>query len=73
MVMAAKKKLWKVQVVDACINPEEKSFWWRLRAPNGEIAAGAETYTTKAKARKTAKRVYELMDPERVVYEEVEE
>ena len=60
-----KKKLWRIQVVNSCTRPVDSAFWWRLRAPNGEIVAGAE--------RKTAKKVFALFLPGVAEYGEVEE
>ena len=76
-----KPRPWKIQVVtdvwpiipDIVQTPVTNTVWWRLVAPNGEVVAAAETYTTKAKARKSAKRVLSLMDATKVAYEEVEE
>ena len=74
MTMATKRK-WKIQVVKS--SPYDVSVdgdhWWHLREPNGEIVAHSESYSSEAKARKTAKRVFALLDPERVSYEEIEE
>ena len=47
---------------------KKKAKLWKV-----QIVAAAENYTSKAKARKTAKKVFGLMDSERVIYEEVEE
>lgn len=36
---------------------KKKSFFWRVKAKNGQIICHSETYTTKNMAMKTAKKL----------------
>lgn len=46
----------KTKIIEV-LQGESGSWFWRIKASNGKIEASSETYSSKAKAVKTAKSI----------------